>query len=58
MTSPDVLREAIFDKLLVLVLVETHEDGVIAGLWSSFEVENHFSLLDSSSYRNQTRDAI
>lgn len=38
---PDIFRKAILDELLVLVLVETHEDRVVSGLRTSFEVENH-----------------
>lgn len=38
---PDVFDETEFDKLLVLVFVKTHEDGVIARFWPCFEVEHH-----------------
>lgn len=48
---PNVFGEAVFDQFLVLVLVETHENCVIAGLWSGFEVKHHLS---SSLLRPQT----
>ena len=38
---PDVLGEAVLDEVLVLVLVEAHEDGVVAGLGPRLEVEHH-----------------
>lgn len=41
MRLPDVLGEAVFDEVLVLVLVKTHEDGVVAGLGPRLEVEHH-----------------
>lgn len=41
MWLPDVLRESVLDKVLVLVLVEAHEDGVVAGLGPRLEVEHH-----------------
>ena len=41
MRLPDVLGEAVFDEVLVLVLVKAHEDGVIAGLGPHLEVEHH-----------------
>lgn len=46
---PNVLGEAVFDKLLVLVLVEAHEYAVISSLWTGFEVEHHGCLLVSAS---------
>ena len=38
---PDVLGEAALDEVLVLMLVEPHEDGVVAGVGPRFEVEHH-----------------
>jgi hypothetical protein len=38
---PDVLGEPVLDEVLVLMLVEPHEDGVVAGVGPRFEVENH-----------------
>lgn len=40
---PNVFGEAIFDELLVLELVEAHENGEIAHVRSRFEVEHHVS---------------
>jgi hypothetical protein len=39
--EPDVLGEPVLDEVLVLMLVEPHEDGVVAGVGPRFEVENH-----------------
>jgi hypothetical protein len=39
---PDVFDETVFDELLVLELVKTHEDGVIASFRACFEVEHHY----------------
>jgi hypothetical protein len=49
---PDVFRETIFDKLLVLVLVKTHKNSVISCLWSGFEVEHHLSFLFKTTKNN------
>ena len=38
---PDVFGKTIFDEFLVLVLVEAHEDGVIASFRACLEVEHH-----------------
>ena len=38
---PDVLGEAVLDEVLVLMLVEPHEDGVVAGVRPRLVVEHH-----------------
>jgi hypothetical protein len=38
---PDVFGEAVLDEVLVFVLVQPHEDGVVAGLGPRLEVEHH-----------------
>jgi hypothetical protein len=42
MLVPDVLREAILDQLLVLVLVGAHVDGVVTGVRPRLVVEHHY----------------
>jgi hypothetical protein len=42
MLVPDVLREAILDELLVLVLVGAHVDGVVTGVRPRLVVEHHY----------------
>uniref|UniRef100_A0A2P2KXU3 Coiled-coil domain-containing protein 25 n=1 Tax=Rhizophora mucronata TaxID=61149 RepID=A0A2P2KXU3_RHIMU len=43
--KPDVFGEAVFDELLILVLVDTHENCVIPSLWSGLKVEHHLFFL-------------
>jgi len=38
---PDIFGKTVFDELLILELVEAHEDSVIAGFRARFEVEDH-----------------
>lgn len=42
---PYVFGESIFDEFFVLEFVKTHEDGVVSGFWSGFEVEHHLRSL-------------
>lgn len=51
---PNVFGEAVFDEFFVLVLVEAHEDCVIAGIGSGLEVEHHSLPFPSSSSNNST----
>ena len=56
---PNVFGETVLDKLLVLVLVETHENCVVADLGSGFEVEHHgvcLGLPQSEPERERERD--
>lgn len=45
---PDVLGEAVLDEVLVLMLVEPHEDGVVTGVGPRLEVEHHPESLSGS----------
>lgn len=42
---PYVFGESVFDEFFVLKFVKTHEDGVVSGFWSGFEVEHHLRSL-------------
>lgn len=46
--EPDVLGEAVLDEVLVLMLVEPHEDGVVTGVGPRLEVEHHPESLSGS----------
>lgn len=38
---PNVFGKTILDELLVLALVQPHEDGVVPNIGTGLEVENH-----------------
>jgi hypothetical protein len=41
MQLPDVFGEAIFDEIFILMLVNSHKNGVVSCLWPSLKVQNH-----------------
>lgn len=44
MQLPDIFREAIFDEIFILILVNPHKNGVVSCLWPSLKIQNHVYL--------------